>query len=566
LKREGANLSASQLTTWMWQLMQAVKYLHTHGIGHRDISMENVLLCNGVVRLMDFGQAVRTHSSSGAVLRYFNALGKPYYRPPECYVPMLHKVDVQVPADGQPGEIAFVKTCSPDSLCEVLLPPTAVPGNVVAAEPWGYAVTPVDIFACGVCMFILAAGGMPPWREANLRDQHFAWVNQCGIVKLLKAWKMSLSDEANQLLSGMVQSDPTKRPSAEQTLSHSWFSALSSEPLQVHGPSTFVSTTTFSGASFSTPEDDLSTMASSEFPSSPSDPYRMEAVCRSADSAPMESTASAFGGDCVLVGDFYSMPEDSVVRSAAPEELILQRFSAADIAPSAPPSALFALEPTTFFVSDKKASDVANGIVDFLSLGSGAVVQKTSSQKFTIKAEVQGADGVCTMKVRIYDQGSDKLAVEFQRRSGDSAALHSVFDKVAAEFSAPKEQASKKDSSDNISKNHHAPMHQSNPLTKRIAQRSLLASLPSLPAKDSSARRRPAGSSMRRSSSTPAIGEPASATGILKVEHADTLASTSSRRSTPAGSGLNAIRWRSKLSEHSLDLHRSAPAKFSATF
>ncbi|CAE7752992.1 CPK1, partial [Symbiodinium pilosum] len=45
----------------MWQLLHGVNYLHKHQIGHRDISLENVLISFNRdefhVRLMDFGQA-----------------------------------------------------------------------------------------------------------------------------------------------------------------------------------------------------------------------------------------------------------------------------------------------------------------------------------------------------------------------------------------------------------------------------------------------------------------------------------------------------------------------------
>ena len=44
---------------WSWQLLQAVAFLHKQQICHRDISLENILLSKGDIRLMDFGQAVR---------------------------------------------------------------------------------------------------------------------------------------------------------------------------------------------------------------------------------------------------------------------------------------------------------------------------------------------------------------------------------------------------------------------------------------------------------------------------------------------------------------------------
>lgn len=52
------------------------RYLHAHDIGHRDISLENVLLKNGVTRLMDFGMAAQTRRRCGTRLRYFRAVGK----------------------------------------------------------------------------------------------------------------------------------------------------------------------------------------------------------------------------------------------------------------------------------------------------------------------------------------------------------------------------------------------------------------------------------------------------------------------------------------------------------
>jgi serine/threonine protein kinase len=84
---ERGALPEGEVRRFSWQIFQAVAYLHRHSVAHRDISLENVLLKGGDVRLMDFGMAVQSHSASGELLRYFRAVGKDFYRAPNTYIP-----------------------------------------------------------------------------------------------------------------------------------------------------------------------------------------------------------------------------------------------------------------------------------------------------------------------------------------------------------------------------------------------------------------------------------------------------------------------------------------------
>lgn len=70
---------------------------------------------------MDYGMAVRSHSSSGTPLRYFREVGKNFYRAPECYVPTREEVVVTAPLSSSPGDIAMARF-APNFLCEVRLP------------------------------------------------------------------------------------------------------------------------------------------------------------------------------------------------------------------------------------------------------------------------------------------------------------------------------------------------------------------------------------------------------------------------------------------------------------
>lgn len=230
-------LAETQIQEYMWQMLQATEYLHCHRIGHRDISLENVLLKGGLVRLMDYGMAVASHSPSGTALRYYREVGKHFYRAPECYVPAHGEVTVTAPIPSGPGDVIMARV-APNFLCEVRLPADFLPGQACKADVWGYAVTPADVFALGVCMFILAFQ-CPAWEFAKLSNRFFAHVynsHEKGLESLLKMWgkQQVLSPDAMQMMSEMLRADPAKRPSAADCLSHSWFDNCANRRVPMH--------------------------------------------------------------------------------------------------------------------------------------------------------------------------------------------------------------------------------------------------------------------------------------------------------------------------------------------
>jgi len=219
----GDILSKAEVRRYISQLLRAVRHLHGHGIGHRDISLENVLLRRDNCVLMDFGQAVRLRAADGTELRYFAEAGKAMYRSPEMYVPRERVVQVICPSDATPGSVAQIQydRCR----CEVLLPPDASPGKPCRAEPFGYAVTPADIFACGVCAFVLTVG-KPPWSAARDIDPTFSFVRRHGVPALLRQWRAGVelepTREVDNLLGSMLRVSPKERPNSAECLRSPW--------------------------------------------------------------------------------------------------------------------------------------------------------------------------------------------------------------------------------------------------------------------------------------------------------------------------------------------------------
>ncbi|CAK9017456.1 unnamed protein product [Durusdinium trenchii] len=216
-----------QTKQYLWQTLKAVQYLHAHCIGHRDISLENLLLKAGTIRLVDFGNAVQSHSSTGQELRYFLTVGKDTYRAPECIVPRRSRIAVTVPEKASAGDI--IMTRESGGLFQVRLPQGATRGQLCQAQVWGYAVQPADIFSCGVCFFCMSYGS-GPWINAQLNDDFFAFVytnGDNGLKDLLRHWgKPLLEDEAMELLLHMIRVDPLARPAAASCLGSSWFKDL----------------------------------------------------------------------------------------------------------------------------------------------------------------------------------------------------------------------------------------------------------------------------------------------------------------------------------------------------
>jgi len=114
----------------------------------------------------------------------------------------------------------------------------------------------------------------------------------------------------------------------------------------------------------------------------------------------------------------------------APHEAGVQneeRFQFIGFAPPAPSDPFFTYAQTTLFVFCDRPHSLMNCLLDFFSTQVVASITKMNHTKLTIKADVFIDNAMCTLKARGYQQESGKIALEIQKRSGDSITFAGVY-------------------------------------------------------------------------------------------------------------------------------------------
>ncbi|XP_010862392.1 calcium/calmodulin-dependent protein kinase (CaM kinase) II gamma 1 isoform X1 [Esox lucius] len=165
------------------QILESVQHIHQHDIVHRDLKPENLLLASkmkgAAVKLADFGLAIEVQGDQQA---WFGFAGTPGYLSPE----------------------------------------------VLRKDPYG---KPVDIWACGVILYILLVGYPPFWDE----DQHKLYQQiKAGAYDFPSPEWDTVTPEAKNLINQMLTINPSKRITADQALKHPWICQRSTVASMIH--------------------------------------------------------------------------------------------------------------------------------------------------------------------------------------------------------------------------------------------------------------------------------------------------------------------------------------------
>ena len=165
------------------QIILGLKYIHSQGIVHRDIKLENIIIdFNNTIKICDFGIGKVLKSSEELL---YDKCGTPMYMAPEIVLSNKHN---------------------------------------------GYKGFPVDIWACGITLYIMLTGTLPfnlnnksndelSLKEIKKKDNTDL---QIQIINFNPKKIKNISDEANNLLNGLLNKNPEKRLTCDEILNHQW--------------------------------------------------------------------------------------------------------------------------------------------------------------------------------------------------------------------------------------------------------------------------------------------------------------------------------------------------------
>ncbi|KAM9858334.1 serine/threonine-protein kinase Chk2 [Aulostomus maculatus] len=159
---------------YFYQMLCAVKYLHSNGIIHRDLKPENVLLSSQndvcLIKVTDFNQS---RILEEAVLMR-TLCGTPSYLAPEVFT---------------------------------------------HAATTGYNLA-VDAWSLGVLLFV-CLGGYPPFHESFGRQSVTDQIVRGEFTMVHSKWR-HVSDQAKDVVRKLLVVDPSKRMTIEEALQHTW--------------------------------------------------------------------------------------------------------------------------------------------------------------------------------------------------------------------------------------------------------------------------------------------------------------------------------------------------------
>eukprot|EP00588_Corethron_pennatum_P015069 CAMPEP_0194265356 /NCGR_PEP_ID=MMETSP0169-20130528/625_1 /TAXON_ID=218684 /ORGANISM="Corethron pennatum, Strain L29A3" /LENGTH=337 /DNA_ID=CAMNT_0039005801 /DNA_START=308 /DNA_END=1321 /DNA_ORIENTATION=+ len=172
---------------WFRQILNGLSFLQRHGVCHRDMSLENLIIDGNRTLIMDFGMCLRVP---------YSGVGDGFA---DVTTGTLRRIMTRQGTCGKPNYMA--------------------PEILRNTEFDGFA---IDLWGVGVILFMMLTG-TEPWQIPDDRVGGFNYIaNQGRLQEVLDRWDIVLSVEAIDLLSNMLTADPRRRFTLQQVFEHEW--------------------------------------------------------------------------------------------------------------------------------------------------------------------------------------------------------------------------------------------------------------------------------------------------------------------------------------------------------
>jgi serine/threonine protein kinase len=195
-QESGTGFTEGEARFWFRQIIDGLRYLHSRGVCHRDLSPENIMLAEDNALIIDMGMAILVPytdptSTSGGVTDIAHGTNKRMILP-----------------QGACGKLPYMS-----------------PEIYRSKKPFDGGA--VDIWTAGTILFCMVTGNRSYARPQD-SDAQYYWMTH-GLSRLLRDWGVNLSKECIHLLKHMLQVEPRLRLTLDEVIRHPWFE-LPDEP------------------------------------------------------------------------------------------------------------------------------------------------------------------------------------------------------------------------------------------------------------------------------------------------------------------------------------------------
>jgi serine/threonine protein kinase len=228
VERPDRLLSEAEASFIVRQVAWATAYMHAQGVMHRDLKLENILVSHRpshdedgpTVKLIDFGLAKRYTQISPTQQQELQQL----------YEQQVRVVNSNVGTSTSSTSTTSSASAMMDNTTMNILPkPTANTffGTVGYIAPEmtkrkGYTAS-VDVWSLGVMTYVLLCG-IFPFEDSDPSDLSSALRSHSDYTLKYPPWANKISNSAKDLLSKLLEVNPSRRLTAGRALQHPWVS------------------------------------------------------------------------------------------------------------------------------------------------------------------------------------------------------------------------------------------------------------------------------------------------------------------------------------------------------